>query len=54
MKKKMSLDEVKKVAVTTRDDSRSVVVKDSPDSKKYDRVFLAQSKTRKILKICTQ
>ncbi|NLD47280.1 MAG: hypothetical protein GX660_08775 [Clostridiaceae bacterium] len=54
MKKKMSLTDVKNVAVKTNEESRPSVAKDSPDSKKYDRVFLAQSKSKKVLRICTE
>lgn len=54
MKKKMSLSDVKTVAVKTNEEPKPVIVKDSPDSKKYDRVFLAQSKSRKVLNICTE
>ncbi len=48
MKKKMTLEEVKKIAVETKG-IKPAEIKDSADSYKYDRIKLARSKTEKIL-----
>ncbi|MFZ7120730.1 MAG: hypothetical protein ACOWWH_07245 [Eubacteriaceae bacterium] len=50
MSKKISLDEIVQMSKKTRDvNIKPIRVKSTPSSKKYDRIHLTQSKSKKLL-----